>query len=68
MNGLWCRVYGYFTLEAILATAFGRRVDLQKGESDEFSKAMNHLATSFGDGEIEQFILFNSKFMWTYTN
>ena len=55
------RVYGCFTLEAILATAFGRRLDLQKGESDEFSKAMDMLITDFGDGQFEQFLLLNSK-------
>jgi hypothetical protein len=57
------RVYGCYTSESILATAFGRSVDLLKGESDEFSKAMDLLVTSFGNGEIEQFILFNSKFV-----
>ena len=55
------RVFGCFTLEAILATAFGRRIDLLKGESDEFSKAMNIFVASFGDGGVEQFVLFNSK-------
>jgi hypothetical protein len=55
------RVFGSYTSESILATAFGRRVDLQKGEADEFTKAMDLLVTSFGNGEIEQFILFNSK-------
>ena len=59
----FCRVFGRFTLEAILAIAFGRRVDLQKGESDEFSKAMNTVITGFGDGEFEQFIMVNSKYM-----
>ena len=66
MNDLLClyyRVFGCFTLESILATAFGRRVDLQKGESDEFTKAMNHLVASFGNGEVEQFMLVSSKFM-----
>ena len=57
------RVFGCFALEAILATAFGRRVDMQKGESDEFSKAMDTVTADFGDGQVEQFILFNSKLM-----
>ena len=60
------RVFGSFVLEATLATAFGRRVDIQKGESDEFSKAMDTLMTGFGDGELEQFLVFNSKLMWHF--
>ena len=59
---VYYRVFGCFTLESILATAFGRKVDLQKGESDEFTKAMNHLVAGFGNGEIEQFLLVGSKF------
>ena len=54
-------MYGYYALEAILATAFGRRVDIQRGESDDFSKAMDTVANGFNDGQFEQFILFNSK-------
>ena len=57
------RVFGCFTLESILATAFGRRVDLQKGESDEFTKAMDHFVAGFQNGEVEQFMLLSSKFM-----
>ena len=34
-----CRLYCPFTLETVLATAFGRIVDLQRGESDEFVRA-----------------------------
>ena len=54
-------MYSNFTLEGILATAFGRWVDIQKGESDEFSKAMDMLFGGFSDGLIEQFLVFNSK-------
>ena len=55
------RVYGSYALEAILATAFGRRVDIQRGESDSFSKAMDAISGGFNDGQFEQFVLFNSK-------
>ena len=58
-------MYSNFTLESILATAFGRRVDLQRGESDEFSKAMNEVSGSFVDGQFEQFVVFNSKQSWS---
>ena len=33
------RLYGRFTMETILATAFGRIVEVQKGDSDEVVKA-----------------------------
>ena len=57
-----CRVYSNFTLETILATAFGRRINLQRGESDQFSKSMELLLSGFTDGQFEQFVLFHSKF------
>ena len=56
-----CRVYSNFTLETILATAFGRIIDIQKGESDQFSKSMELLLSGFTDGQFEQFVLFHSK-------
>ena len=54
------RVYSCFTLEAIVATAFGRQVNLQRGESDEFSKAMDTAMKGFSGGQFENFILFHS--------
>ena len=51
------RLYTHFTLEAILATAFGRRVDIQKGESDEFTKAMDRLFEGLSDGQSEQLFM-----------
>ena len=59
------RVYSNFTLETILATAFGRMIDLQRGESDQFSKSMELLVSGFSDGQFEQFVLFHSKFTVT---
>ena len=44
LNVLCCliiRTYGSFTMETILATAFGRVVDVQRGESDELTRAAN---------------------------
>ena len=60
-----CRVYSNFTLETTLATAFGRIIDIQKGESDQFSKSMELLVSGFSDGQFEQFVLFHSKFTIT---
>ena len=48
-------MFSSFALEVILATAFGRRVDIQKGESDEFTKAMGALT---GDAAEDQFAKF----------
>ena len=61
MHVTHCRVYTSFALEAILATAFGRRVDLQKGESDEVTKAMSMMTQSVSDGQFEQFLVMSSK-------
>ena len=32
-----CREYGYFTTESLIATAFGRYVNLQRGEADQIT-------------------------------
>ena len=56
-----CRVYDAFSLEAILSVGFGRQVDIQLGESDEFAKAMNAVVAVFTGGQIEGFFLLNSK-------
>ena len=54
------RVYSCFTLEVIVATAFGHQVNLQRGESDEFSKAMDTTMKEFASGHRESFILIHS--------
>ena len=61
---LYYRVYSRFTLEAIVATAFGRQINLQRGESDEFSKAMDIAAKGLSSGQIENLILINSMHKW----
>ncbi len=33
------RVYGAFTMESILAAAFGREIEIQKGQSDQLTEA-----------------------------
>ena len=48
-------------METILATAFGRQVELQRGETDPISKSMEVLVGGFTDGQIEKFILLESK-------
>ena len=62
---LWncmCRVYSCFTMETILATAFGRRVDILRGESDELSKSINLLLRDSNEKEVFNFFVLLSKF------
>ena len=47
----FCRLFGHFTMEAILATAFGYKVDLQKGEvegRDELFAAVGEVTNNIG--------------------
>ena len=61
INSLLYRVFSSFTMETILATAFGRRVELQRGESDQLSKSMRLLVGGFTSGQVEKFILLESE-------
>ena len=54
------RVYDAFSLEAILSTGFGCRVDIQLGESDELAKDMSVFIAGFTGGQLEGLILLNS--------
>ena len=54
------RVYSSFTLEVIVATAFGRQINLQRGESDDFTKAMDTVAKGLSGGQFESFALLHS--------
>jgi hypothetical protein len=61
------RVFRSFTMETILATAFGRQVELQRGETDSISKSMEMLVGGFTSGQVEKFILLESKFSFCIT-
>lgn len=54
-------LYSSYTLEIILAAAFGRLVDVQKGESDELSRCVDTLLEGVMDGQIERYVMFYSK-------
>ena len=54
------RVYSSFTLESIIATAFGRQINLQRGESDDLTRAMDVTVKGLSGGYFENFILLNS--------
>ena len=50
-------------METILATAFGRRVDIQRGETDELSDSVKLLLKDSGDGEMIYFLMLLSKWL-----
>ena len=45
------RLYGSFTMETILAAAFGRVMDIQIGQSDELTKAAAALFSGVQEGK-----------------
>ena len=47
-------------METILATAFGRCVDVQRGESTELTKSMETLIGGFSDGQIDGMFMIES--------
>ena len=44
------REYGYFTMESLIATAFGRYVNLQRGEADTITEDVRRVFTSAQEG------------------
>jgi hypothetical protein len=44
-------VFNSFTLETILAAAFGRSIDIQRGEADELTKAVKNIFVLFQEGQ-----------------
>ena len=45
------RVFNSFTLEVILASAFGRSIDIQRGEADDLTKAVKSIFVLFQEGQ-----------------
>ena len=48
---LFCRAYGSFTMETIVAIAFGRFVNLQKGEQTELTEAARNIFAGAREGQ-----------------
>ena len=46
------RVFGSFTMETIVATAFGRVIDIQGGENDELTKAADLVFRGAEEGKV----------------
>ena len=59
------RTYSSFTMETILATAFGRVINVQRGESDELTKAVDSVFRRLQEGssmlDVDMMILLISK-------
>ena len=54
-------------MEVILATAFGRAVDIQRGESDELTETAYHISQFLSEGQLtsrEMMYLISSEFFW----
>jgi hypothetical protein len=50
-----------FTMECILATAFGRHVNVLRGESSELSQQIEIIIGCLVDGQVEKMIVLESK-------
>ncbi len=46
------RIYGSFTMESILANAFGRSIDIQGGEADELTKVAQTFFEQSEEGKL----------------
>ena len=45
-----CSVFGLFTMETLIATAFGQYVDVQRGGADQLTKAADIIFRSNAEG------------------
>ena len=63
-----CRLYRSFTLETLLATAFGRRVEVQRGEADELTNAAKYIFSKNEEGTttLLQVVLSKTKHLSVY--
>ena len=60
-----CRIYGEFTMESILAAAFGRVINIQKGEADEVTEAAKGVFAAGRDKKIQISVALVSKLIKT---
>ena len=60
------RLYRLFAMEVILATAFGRAIDIQRGESDDLTETAYTISQAMGEGQLtsrEMLFLIFSQFL-----
>ena len=65
------RMFGAFTMETIVAIAFGRVVDIQRGENDELTNAANLVFRGAEEGNktsLNVILPLLSKFVFCATN
>ena len=55
-----CRVYGSFTMETLLAAAFGRVIDIQRGQSDLLTKSAAEFFRGTQEGKKTSLIYLNT--------
>lgn len=63
------RLYRLFAMEVILATAFGRAIDIQRGESDDLTEIAYTISQSMGEGQLtsrEMLYLIFSQFLFKF--
>ena len=48
------RMYSAFTMETMLASAFGRQVEIQRGEADELTKAAKYMFEQLKEGKLSR--------------
>ena len=56
---LFLRLYGSFTLDTLFATAFGRVMNIQKGQSKELAKATDTFFSVSEEGKKSSFFYLN---------
>ena len=56
-----CRISSSFTTECILATAFGRHVNVLRGETSKLSKLIDIIIGGLTGGQVEGMIVLESK-------
>ena len=60
-----CRIYGEFTMESILAAAFGRVINIQRGEADEVTEAAKGVFAAGRNKKIQISVALVSKLIKT---
>ena len=61
-------IYGEFTMESILAAAFGRIINIQRGEADEVTEAAKGIFTAGRDKRIQTSVGLVSKLKMNVTS
>ena len=58
---IMCRIFDLFTMETILAIAFGRHINMLRGESSNLTEKVDIILSGLIDGEVNGLIMLESK-------